>query len=95
MPGLTFGQGRFGFAQWDYCFFRGQKFFQEIRFVMTAAALVVAPQRFSHLFRVEPEFAGEIFKEQFHQSYQRDAVGTARARVKPVTETEKTMEGRM
>jgi hypothetical protein len=43
---------------------------------------------------VEMEFAGEKFKEQFHQPHQRDAVGAAGAGVKPVAEAEKSFEGR-
>jgi len=46
--------------------------------------------RFRPPARVEMEFGGEKFKEQFHQAHQGDAVGAVRARVQPVAEAEKT-----
>jgi len=58
MPDLAFGQGGFGFAQWDDLFFRGQKILQETGFVVAAAALVIAPERFGHGFRIQLQFDG-------------------------------------
>ena len=60
---------------------------------MAATALVIAPHRFGHRLCVQPQFDGQKFKEQFHQPHQRDAVRAARARVQPVAEAEKGVEG--
>jgi len=93
MPSLTLGQGGSGLSQRDNLFFR-QKWLQETGFVVASAAPVIAPQGFGHGFRVEMEFGGEKFKEEFHQVHQGDAVGAVRARVQPVAEAQKRMERR-
>ena len=61
---------------------------------MAPAAFVIAPQSFGHELRVELQFDGEKFKEQFHESQQGDAVGAFNARVQPVAPAQKGMERR-
>ena len=86
MPGLTFGQDTFGSGQRDRGLVGRQKILQETWFVVATAALVIVPERVSGLPGVQPEFAGEKFKEPFHQSHQRKAVGAAGTGVKPFAE---------
>ena len=89
MPRLTLGQVGSGLSQRDNLLL-GQKCFQETGFVVASAATVIAPQDFGHGLRVEMEFGGEKFKEEFHQPCQGDAVGAVRARVQPVAEAEES-----
>src|ERR1035441_10142526 len=83
MAGLAFRQARADSAGQGYRRFCGQEVFHESGLVVSAPALVIAPQRWGGLLRVEPLLARQELEQKFHQPDQRNAVRPAHAPMQP------------